>query len=295
MKNAKKILALVLALSLALCLCACGSGELSRLLPGSMSFEEKLAQSAERMKEARSMHTDVDMDLGFRVAIAGQSQSMDATAHYTTDLQTEPMKMHMIMDISALGMTQKMIYYAEQGENGITVYLSMDDGAHWTKETISAISDIAPQDLDQQTEIFLACAENFTETGKEEINGERATVYSGVISGQFVEETIKSSGALDTLSQTLGVDVPEDMFKGLGDIPATVAIGDKSGLVVRYTMDMSAVMQGLMEKMMGLVLQSAGGSDAGLELNIDRVLIAATLSQVNSVEEIVIPEEAKAA
>ena len=294
MKNWKKFLALALALALTLCLCACGGG-ISRLLPKSLTFEEKLARSVEQMKEAGSMHMDMDMDLGMRMAMSGQSIGVDMSARYATDLQTEPLKMHMIMDISAMGMTQKMIYYAEQGENGITVYLSMDDGAHWTKETTSAISDIAPQSLDQQTELFLACAESFTETGKEEINGSAATVYSGVISGEYVGEAIKSSGALDALSSSLGIDVPEDLFQDLGDIPSTIAIDDDSCLVVRSTMDMSTVMQKLMTKMMGLALSAAGGSDGGLELNIDRVLVTMTLSQVNSVEEIVIPEEAKAA
>lgn len=293
MKNWKKILALALALTLTLCLCACGG--VSRLLPTPLTFEEKLAKSAEQMEQAKSMHVDMEMDMGLRVAVSGQSQSMDMTARYATDLQSEPVKMHMTMDISAMGINQKLIYYAEQGEDAVTVYISLDDGAHWTKETTSAISDIAPQNLDQQTELFLACAESFTETGKEEINGSTATVYSGVISGEYVEEAIKSSGALDAFSNALGVDVPEDMFRDLGDIPTTIAIDDESDLVVRYTMDMGAVMQSLMTKLMDLVLASTGESDGGLELNIDRMLITTTLSQLNSVEEIVIPEEAKAA
>ncbi len=54
-------------------------------------------------------------------------------------------------------------------------------------------------------------------------------------------------------------------------------------------------MQGLMTKMMDLILESTGESDGGLELNIDRMLITMTLSQVNSIGEIVIPKEAVAA
>lgn len=292
MKNMKKLLALALALVLTLCLCACSA---PGFLKKPLTFEEKLAKSAEQMEQAKSMHMDMSMDMGLRVAMSGQSQTMDMSARYATDLQNEPMKMHMTMDISALGMNQKMIYYAEQDGDAVTVYISLDDGAHWTKETISSLSDVLPQNLNQQTDLFLASAASFTETGKEEINGSAATVYSGVISGEYVEETIEASGALDAFSDALGVDVPEDLFRDLGDIPTTIAIDDGSNLVVRYTMDMGAVMQSLMEKMMGLVLESAGETDGGLELNIDRMLITMTLSQVNSIGEIVIPKEAVAA
>lgn len=293
MKNGKKILALALALALTLCLCACGG--VTRLLPTPPTFEEKLARSAEQMEQAESMHMDLDMDIGLSVTVSGQSQSVDMTARYAVDLRKEPLKMRMAMDISAMGMDQKMIYYAEQADDAVTVYLSLDDGAHWTKQSTSSISDIAPQDLDQQTDLLLACAESFTETGKEEIDGSAATVYTGVISGEYVEEAIKSSGALDTLADALGVEVPEELFRDLGDIPATIAIDDDSSLVVRYSMDMGAVMQSLMAKLMDLALESYGETGAEFELKIDRMLITTTLSQVNSLEEIVIPEAAKAA
>ncbi len=297
MRSMKKILSTALILALALCLCACDSG-VFRFQQKELSFEERLANAAQQMKQVKSMHLDLDLniDLDMTVAIgeAEQSENLDMTSRYGIDIQNEPLKMYMEMEVLFQGEGGTLLSYAEQAGDEVLLYSSYDDGTTWSKTTTASVADLTPQDPVQQTALFLACAGSFTETGKETVNGSQATVYSGVISGQYVEEAIKSTGVLDSLGQ-MGVEASEEMFQDLGDIPASIAIDDASGMLVRYEMDMSQVMQNMMDRLIGSMLAQYGMTETSVTLTVGKVQVVMTLSRFNSVGEIVIPEAAKAA
>ena len=73
----------------------------------------------------------------------------------------------------------------------------------------------------------------------------------------------------------------------------TIAIDDESGLLVRYTMDMAEVMGNLMKNIFDSLLASQGMSGIKIDITVSKCDATATLSQFNSVPEIVIPAEAK--
>ena len=66
-------------------------------------------------------------------------------------------------------------------------------------------------------------------------------------------------------------------------------------MVVRYDMDLGAVMQSLMKDMMDEVLASQGLEGLGVEMEFREVTVSVILSQFDAVGEIVIPDSAKAA
>lgn len=295
----KKTICVLLALVMTLCLGACGSrsegdeGGL-RVMP-ELSFEQKLARSAEELKEIESLHMDMDMDIGMRINVMGAEKNADVSTRYAADIRYDPMQLAIVMDVSAYDMQQKLLYYGEQAGDGLTVYISLDGGDHWSRQTISSVMDLMPHDPGEQAEIFLACVQGFAESGKENINGAPATVYTGAISGDYVEQAIKVSGSLDSVSQLLGTQVSEDMFRDLGSIPASIALDDESGMVVRYTMDMSQVMGTLVERIMAKMLEKYGEDAPSMEVKMEKVTLSMTLSQFNAVPEIRIPEAARGA
>ena len=65
--------------------------------------------------------------------------------------------------------------------------------------------------------------------------------------------------------------------------------------MVRYDMDMGAVMQSLMKDMMDEVLASQGLEGLGVEMEFREVTVSVILSQFDAVGEIFIPDSAKAA
>ena len=292
----KKLLCLTLTLALILCLCACGSGGegILRMTP-ELSFEQKLARSAQALQAVGSFHMDMDMDMSMGIRVMGVDRSADVNTHHAADIRYEPMQFSMEMEIASMGEQQKMLYYGEQAGDGLTVYYSMDNGAHWARESIPSLEQVMPQEPGELTQIFLSCTEGFSEAGKDSVNGTEVTVYTGLISGDYVAQAIKAAGSLESVSQLLNVPVSEEMFRELADIPASVAIDEESGMVLRYTMDMSDAMGNLVSKLMEKLLEQYGGGSLPVEISMDQVNLTVTLSQFDQVPEIVIPDAARAA
>lgn len=284
MKKAKKILAFVLAAAMLLCLTGCGS------------FESKMVKAVKKMNDLQNFHMDMEVQMGLSMAMLGQSLDVDAKMIFGMDMQNEPMRSRIDMTVEALNTSEQALIYLEQSEDSYTVYASADGGATWEKEQVSAEETPAQSgNMVGNMQMFISCAKSFQEAGTEEINGSAATRYDGEISGESIQTAIDMSGAKDILSENLGTELDEDSFTALGSIPCSLWIDNKSGMIVRYDMDMTAVMQSLLDDMIKEVLASQGLEGVALELTLSKVTVSAVLSQFDQVGEITIPDEAKAA
>lgn len=284
MKKAKKILAFVLAAAMLLCLTGCGS------------FESKMVKAVKKMNNLQNFHMDMEVQMGLSMAMLGQSLDVDAKMTFGMDMQNEPMRSRIDMTVEALNTSEQALIYLEQSEDSYTVYASADGGATWEKEQVSAEETPAQSgNMVGNMQMFISCAKSFQEAGTEEINGSAATRYDGEISGESIQTAIDMSGAKDILSENLGTELDEDSFTALGSIPCSLWIDNKSGMIVRYDMDMTAVMQSLLDDMIKEVLASQGLEGVALELTLSKVTVSAVLSRFDQVGEITIPDEAKAA
>lgn len=284
MKKTWKILAFILALTMLFSLAGCSS------------FESKMAKAVKKMGQLQSVHMDMDMHMELSMSMLGQSLDMDMSMTSAMDLQSEPMRSRIEMTTNLMDMNQQMLMYLEQSGEEYTVYLSLDEGASWEKQTMTA-EEVPAQsgNLDQNLKMFVDCAKSFEEAGKESVNGSSATRYDGEISGESIQTALELSGAKEMLGESLGTELDEDAFTDLGGIPCSVWIDDKSGMVVRYDMDMTAIMQSLMEDMIDEVLSSQGLEGIEMKLDFKEITASAVLSQFDQIGEIVIPDAAKAA
>ena len=114
----------------------------------------------------------------------------------------------------------------------------------------------------------------------------------GKIDGARIQEIFDSTGALGEMSEALDADLPEDALKDMEDMTVTVMLDEETGLPVRYAIDMTAAMKGLM----AAVLQESMGGQAteGVEFQMDvsTAILTITLSRFDAVDPIVIPEAA---
>ena len=212
------------------------------------------------------------------------------------DMQTEPLRARMEMGMEVLGANMDMLMYMEQNGEEYTTYVSADGGASWESESITAEEAKSQTgDVSENLKIFIDCAKSFQEAGTETVNGSSATRYDGQITGDSLESALELSGAKEMLGEGLGTKLSADAFTGLESIPCSVWIDNKSGMVVRYDMDMGAVMQSLMKDMMDQVLASQGLEGFEMEMEFREVTVSVILSQFDAVGEIVIPDSAKAA
>ena len=146
----------------------------------------------------------------------------------------------------------------------------------------------------------------FEKTGTETIRGSEATVFSGTVEGEDIAQMVEMSGVMDTLSESMDVDLGElnVELESLGGIPTTISLDNKTGYIVRYTMDMTELMQNLMpvlmDQLMATIAEESGleGLDLsmlGLKLDVSKTVVAVELYDFDAAGTVEIPAEARAA
>lgn len=281
----KKILAMSLVLALCLCLCACGGAQ--------QDFGTRMQTAQNAMEELKSVRMESTVDVSMEMSVMGQSQAMDMSVSYIMDVDKESGVVRMEMTVSSMGSSQKVLTYVETVNGESTAYLSTDNGQTWQKQT--GDQSTTPNDPAMLMELFSKNTKNFKPTGTETINGAKATVYSGELDENYVGELMKMTGLGDSLGSSLGVAAGDDLFKDLGNIPMTVSIDDNTGMLLRYTMDLTKVMQKLMENLFNKLMESYGMGGIEIKINVTKAEGVTTFSKFNEVGGITVPDAAKAA
>ena len=291
MKQFRKILVIVLALALVLSLCACSA------------FESKMAKAAQKMSKADSFRMDMDMDMVMNLAAMGESMAIDAKVQAEADVLTDPVKMAGSVSMDMMGEKVDFLFCVEQKDDTLSLYLSSDDGETWVRRDVD---DVKKPEVSKAEMLgaLSKLAATFEETGTEEIRGSKSTVFSGVISGADISAAIAESGAMEQMAEvgeSAEIDLSGLDFSNLSDIPTTIAIDDKSGMVSRYTMDMTDIMQDFMDQIMNVVLAQVAKesgmegvdlSELGFTLEIETVTASVELYDYNQVKSVEIPEAA---
>lgn len=278
MKNTvKRLLAGLLALALVLGLCACG---------GPKTPEEVMAKAGENLAKAKSLRFGMQMEMN----MSSFNEAVDMTISMDGETTTEPVVVHadMTIDLGALG-AMEMELYAEQSDTTVTSYISAL--GQWMKEETPLDEENAALDAKGDMGSSLALASGLEEVGTETVDGVEAARYDGVITKEHLQEVLKNTGVLDDLGDAMDLkksleDAAEDTA-GLGDIPISIWIDKEAMLPVKYEMDMTEMMQKLMAQ------TGEGTESLGDLLTINKVRVSMTVSDLDGVGEIVIPDEAR--
>lgn len=278
MKKKNRVAAMVLSVIMALSLAACGGAG------GDSS--DPLAAAQENMAKVTSMDATMTMEMDMEAG--GESVETVTTMDMTVFSEPMRMKMDMSMDMGALGAVN-MEVYAEEDEGGAyTMYLY--DGSNWYAQAATE-SELDQYDFSGDISDYIESVSSFNQEGTEQVDGVSAYKYTGVISGSDMEKVMLSSGVLDSLSTTTSMDESQmaEMLSGLGDIAVTLYISEDGPYPIRYEMDMTAIMDGLMGKIV-----EAMGSEAGdMTMSISKTTLVLTYSNLNNATDFTIPEEAR--
>ncbi|MDE7202189.1 MAG: hypothetical protein K2O91_09880 [Lachnospiraceae bacterium] len=304
----KKFLALILTGVLALSATACGdsskNANASVNTDSRTETQENTAQPAEQASEAQpevdpmeeamknmesvtSMEAQMIMDMDMNISANGQEQAVESTTTMDMVCFSDPLKikMDMTMDMGDQGSVNMQVY-AEPSESG-TYNVYMFDGQSWSTQE-SAASALAEYDARSSMISSIGDSTQYTQEGTEQVNGANAYKYSYVLSEEEMKEQILSSGALDSVS-SLGMEVDESMFDGLGEMTSYVWIDEATLYPVKYEMDMTAVMDTLMTNM----IAALGDQAEGVSMSIPKMKISMTCSNFNNATDFTVPDEAK--
>ena len=278
-KQLTKLLTAGVVLAMALALAACGGS-------GGDSAEEVLARAQEAFDDVTSMHYTMDMDMGF----SADGESIEINTNAEADCISDPIAIDMDMTMDMMGlfdMTFKM-YIVQDGDQYI-VYTGMDDGDgnySWSKEVMDDMGDMKQYNGSSSMAIYMENGAEFKEAGTEEINGSTATRYDGVITQEGLQTVMETSGVLDQY-ESLGIEGMDELLSEMGDLPVSIWIDNKSGMPVNYEMDMTAMIQNLMTKLM-----AEDPETAETDFTVDKCYMVMICSDFNTIDSIEVPEEA---
>lgn len=280
MKKMTKWMALGLILMMMISLAGCGGDN------GGSSTEDVMKTAQEELAKVKSMNYDMSMIMN--MSTNGQTVESNTTGKIAYN--ADPLAMEMTMDMDMAGQKVNMVMYAVQEGSDLVMYMSPDNGTSWAKQTMADASELEQYNAQESMAIYLENIDSFKENGTEQINGSDAARYDGVISNDALNEVMEASGAASQLTQYgITEEQAADMYKDLGDLPISIWIDKESSLPVKYEMDMTTMMQTIMNK----VVETLGEAAAGAEITIDKMFISMTLYDFNNVNEITLPEAAK--
>ncbi len=291
MKTVKKGLALLLALMMVLSLTACDNLQ--------------TLKTVRKIQKLESYHADCSIDMNMSLGMLEQSlMNLKFNISGDADVNRAPLRGAGTFQAELMDETREGQFYFAKDDDTLTLYLSTDGGETW-KATPIGLSDSAPDTgfglSKESLEWMLKAAATFEEAGEEEINGYTATVYEGFISGEELKAKMDEADALGAVAAGMELDPDELQLEEVGDIPVTVALDKESGLPVRFTVDLSALMDSMLPLFLQVVTKASAesGEDAGeilgllsfMKVSFDEFLITVHLSDFDEAPEVSIPEE----
>ena len=273
MKKAKRILVFAILAAMLLSLCGCGM------------FRTHVAKAAIKMSKLDSLHADVEMQIGMGISVLGQDVNADAAITGGADIQRDPERVYVNMNAEVAGFEQNLLFYGVGRDDGFDVYSSVDSGESWTKDSIENDDSSKSSKADGKSVFLLLSdsAASFKEYGKEKVNGSDAIRYNGKITSDELRQALELADVKQSLEESLDVELDDDAFADLGDVPVSIWIDVKSGMIVRIEMDMSDVMQGLVPVLVDKAMEKA---DVGIGVNtkVYEVTVSITLSEFDAVQ-----------
>lgn len=284
-KTGRKLICGALALVLVFSLAACGQKDKTE---GGDPASVMLSAQQE-LKKVSSMSYTYAMEM----SMTADGETTEISVDGTADMTLDPAAVKMTMNMKMLGMELKdmQIYMVPEGSQVVN-YVGMDmmgTGENQWYKSLSGDTDLGIS-TDQYNavdsfELYMKNGSGFKAAGTETVQGVSATRYEGVISSDMLDETLKASGSMDSITSMIGEDDAEvlDVLNKAGGIPITIWINDE-GLPVKYVFDMTTLL--------GEIIKSAAqeGEDTA-DVGIDKFVMSMEVLGYNSVEAITVPQE----
>ena len=273
MKGISKIAAGVLALATALSLASCSG----------MTVEQRVGAGLQSVQDVKSM--DMDMDIHFQMSAAGQTMNFQIASVCSIFNAPMQMKAEVSVNMGSLG-SQKTVSYAQEKDGSYIQYLQL--GEDWVQQSV-ALEDLSQYNTPENLELYLQEGMNFKEAGKETIENTKTVKVEGMLTGEVMQKAVLSSGVLDSMEGLNSVEEQQllDLYKDLPDLPIIIWLDEKSNLPVKYEMDMTPMLNGIIQK----AYKDVSGTES-LNISVDKAIISVHCYNYNNATSFTIPQEA---
>lgn len=285
----KKKLLLLCAIAMLSLAALAGCGNDKEEATEATAEENLVTQAITNSQKVQSVTYDMTMDMAMDFTVGEETQAINMTTNGSIEYLNDPMSMsmNMNMDMGEAG-TMDSASYGEIVDGNFVLYTSVED--QWIKQTVGTAQEMEQYNSAKAMEVYLESMKDFTDEGVEDVNGSKATKFTGTISGDDLQAVMDSMAGMGDQMAALGLEDESlaSLYADSGDLTISIWIDNQTVLPVKYEMDMTAMMQNIMEKL------STATQDLGeITYNVSNVFVSMTVTGYDNVEAIEIPEEAR--
>lgn len=164
------------------------------------------------------------------------------------------------------------------------VYLYDND--KWLKESVTVEdlrNEVSKCDVIESGIMLMKSAYDIQKLGSEEINGEKADVYEGLIPNVMISDVLDITGA----AYKFKTDWDSSYYENSGDLPVTLWVNSEN-IIIGYELDITNVMQNIVDRF----YEENDLSDTYEDIKFESFKAKGTVSEYNNEIERAIPEEA---
>lgn len=164
------------------------------------------------------------------------------------------------------------------------VYLYDND--KWLKESVTVEdlrNEVSKCDVIESGIMLMKSAYDIQKLGSEEINGEKADVYEGLIPNVMISDVLDITGA----AYKFKTDWDSSYYENSGDLPVTLWVNSEN-IIIGYELDITNVMQNIVDRF----YEENDLSDTYEDIKFESFKAKGTVSEYNNEIERIVPEEA---
>lgn len=164
------------------------------------------------------------------------------------------------------------------------VYLYDND--KWLKESVTVEdlrNEVSKCDVIESGIMLMKSAYDIQKLGSEEINGEKADVYEGLIPNVMISDVLDITGA----AYKFKTDWDSSYYENSGDLPVTLWVNSEN-IIIGYELDITNVMQNIVDRF----YEENDLSDTYEDIKFESFKAKGTVSEYNNEIDRAIPEEA---
>lgn len=164
------------------------------------------------------------------------------------------------------------------------VYLYDND--KWLKESVTVEdlrNEVSKCDVIESGIMLMKSAYDIQKLGSEEINGEKADVYEGLIPNVMIADVLDITGA----AYKFKTDWDSSYYENSGDLPVTLWVNSEN-IIIGYELDITNVMQNIVDRFYA----ENDLSDTYEDIKFESFKAKGTVSEYNNEIERTVPKEA---
>lgn len=260
---------------------------------GERNPDELWAAAKENIVTTKSARLHMTMDMAFDL----QGETTSITMKMEEACTQDPLsaEVNMTMDMGGLGKMDTTMYLVQEDGEYVN-YMKMsggilgDEDVGWSRSTID-MTDLAQYNAMDSAKLYLDMLNTFQPAGKEAIGSHNTIRYDGKVTGKDINKMLDTLGdnVSTLLSTSSDTSTMADLFDSLDGIPMSVWIDQKTALPVRYEMDMSGMVNQLMDKMIDALVSL---SSETVDFQVSKARVTVECSDYNAVAPITVPQEA---